>query len=173
MDSASGITVEIANRQTNLPLDDARLEEAVRMILEQEAITHAQISVAVVDDATICELNRKYLARDEPTDVLSFVLERSQDHLEGEVVVSAETAELAATWFNWPAQDELLLYVIHGTLHLVGYGDTTPERQTEMREWERLYLACFGVEGHYEGSDAHRGPHAPSKTSVSGGKRLP
>jgi probable rRNA maturation factor len=83
------------------------------------------------------------------------------------VIVSAETAELTAGWYGWTAEDELLLYVIHGTLHLVGYDDTTPETQIEMRERERACLACFGVEGRYD---------APDNTlddSASGGKKVP
>ena len=59
--------------------------------------------------------------------MLSFVLEQG-DGLEGEVVVGAETALRAAPQFGWSPHDELLLYVIHGTLHLVGHDDATPGR---------------------------------------------
>ena len=86
--------------------------------------------MAVVDDPTIRRLHREYLGEDSPTDVMSFVLERADDYLEGEVVVSAETACAAAPEYGWPAADELLLYVIHGTLHLVGYDDTTPRMRS-------------------------------------------
>lgn len=130
------------------------------MILQDESFSRAEINVAVVDDPTIRQLHRKYLGQDEPTDVLSFVLENSEACLEGEVIVSAETALAAAPRFGWPAPDELLLYVIHGTLHLVGYDDTTPEKQAEMRRKEQSYLARFGLTGRYE-------------ESVSGGKNVP
>ncbi len=58
--------------------------------------------------------------------MLSFVLEQGEGFLDGEVVVSAETAQRAAPRFGWSAAEELLLYVIHGTLHLAGYDDATP-----------------------------------------------
>ena len=106
--------------------------------------------MAVVDDETICTLHKRYLGLDEPTDVLSFVLERGEDALEGEVVVSAETAAVTGKWYGLSAADELLLYVIHGTLHLVGYDDTTPEEQAEMRQQETSYLARFGVRQRVE-----------------------
>jgi probable rRNA maturation factor len=76
---------------------------------------------------------------------LSFLLERDGNHLEGEVIVSADTALRTATQLNWPAEHELLLYVIHGTLHLVGYDDLQPELHKQMREQERFYLARLGL----------------------------
>ena len=146
------ITVEISNEQSHLPLDEKRLRDAVRISLESESVANAQISLAVVDDPTIRGLHRKYLETDEPTDVLSFLLQRSEESLEGEVIVSAQTAKLAAGRFGWPAEDELLLYVIHGTLHLVGHRDATPEQQARMRRGERECLSHFGLDPPYEES---------------------
>ncbi len=143
------LKIEVTNEQTNVPLDEQRLEDAVRMILQDGSVANARISVAVVDDPAICKLHRRYLEKDGPTDVLSFVYQRSGEFLEGEVIVSAETADATAPRFDWPAQDELLLYVIHGTLHLVGYDDTTVEAEAEMRQREQAYLARFGLQGRY------------------------
>jgi probable rRNA maturation factor len=84
------------------------------------------------------------LNHDYPTDVLSFLLERNDNRLEGEIIVSADTALSAAPRYGWSAGDELLLYVIHGALHLVGYDDQTPEAQAEMRRHEAAILARFG-----------------------------
>ena len=67
------------------------------------------------------------LNHDWPTDVLSFVLEDDDGHLEGEVIISADTAAAAAAELGWPPAAEQLLYVIHGMLHLVGYRDKTPD----------------------------------------------
>lgn len=115
------------------------------MILEDESIERAKIDVAVVDDPTIAELHQRYLDDPDPTDVLSFVLERSSKYIEGEIVVSADTAAASAPNYNWTAADELLLYVIHGALHLVGYDDATPKKRAKMREKEQKYLARFGL----------------------------
>ena len=51
---------------------------------------------------------------------------------------------------GWSLADELLLYVIHGTLHLVGCDDGTDEQRAEMRQRERACLAQFGIEGRYD-----------------------
>ena len=68
--------------------------------------------------------------------MLSFVLERSPQALEGEVVVSADTARAVRPAYGCTAEEELLRYVIHGTLHLVGYDDTTPQKRAVMRKKE-------------------------------------
>jgi probable rRNA maturation factor len=139
-------SITITNAQSKLPVDRRRLRKAVRMILEDASIARAKIGVAIVDDPTIAELHERYLDDADPTDVLSFVLEKSRDQIEGEIVVSADTARTSVKRYKWPAEDELLLYVIHGALHLVGYDDTAQKKRTKMREKERAYLARFGLE---------------------------
>src|SRR5688572_23866304 len=136
--------IEITNEHTHA-VDEYRLRRAVRAILEEEALESATVSVAIVDDATIHRLNKDFLSHDRPTDVLSFVLDRTESALDGEVIVSADTAAAASERFGWTAADELLLYVIHGTLHLVGNDDQDPEALRKMRTRERQFLADFGL----------------------------
>jgi len=138
------IDVEISNRQRALKLDRALLRKAVKLVLEGENFESAEISLAVVDDPQIHELNRRWLDHDYPTDVISFVLEQDERHLESEIIVSADTAAQSAQRFGWAAADELLLYVIHGTLHLAGYDDLDDDEQQRMRERERHYLSLLG-----------------------------
>jgi probable rRNA maturation factor len=142
--------ISITNVQTAHPIEDNRLEAAVRAILKGERVRSAKVSVAIVDDATIHRLNREYLQHDESTDVLSFVLEKNESTLEGEVVVCVDTAAATAARFGWATADELLLYTVHGTLHLLGYDDQTPVTLREMRERERHYLLAFGLTPRYD-----------------------
>lgn len=139
------IDIQIADRQTLLNFDTARLEACARNILQEEGPDSCELSLAVVDDQTIHQVNRDFLKHDYPTDVISFVLDQTADTLEGEIVASAETAIAQAAHYGWKPEDELLLYITHGTLHLVGYDDQTPEGKAEMRERERHYLAQFGL----------------------------
>ncbi len=147
------IAIEIANQQDVLPVDEERLKSAVGAVLAEESLDDAVISLAIVDDPTIADLNRRYLQHDYATDVLSFVLERSAGRLEGEVIVSGETAVSQSRRWGWAAEDELLLYVIHGMLHLLGVGDTTPREREQMRRREGACLAGFGLKPHWEESD--------------------
>jgi probable rRNA maturation factor len=142
--------VSITNVQTAHPVDSDRLEAMVRAILETEEARSATVSVAIVDDATIHRLNREYLQLDEPKDVLSFVLDQNEKTLEGEVVISAETAAAAAVRFHWSTADELLLYVIHGVLHLLGYDDQEPVALQKMRDRESHYLKALGLTPRYD-----------------------
>ncbi|MGW8256661.1 MAG: rRNA maturation RNase YbeY [Thermoguttaceae bacterium] len=140
------LQISVTDTQSQMAVDKKRLRKAVRIILRRESIPRAKISVALVDDYTIAALHQQYLNDPNPTDVLSFSLERTNDYLEGEVVVSAETAQTSALRYHWTPEDELLLYVVHGVLHLVGYDDTSPKKQKIMRSKERQYLAESGVE---------------------------
>lgn len=143
------MTIETANRQSRA-VDQQKLARAAQRVLEEEEVPRATVSLAIVDDPTIHELNRRYLQHDWATDVLSFVLDEHRGCLEGEVIVSADTAAAAAERFGWSLEDELLLYVVHGTLHLAGYDDTTPDARREMRSRERHYLAHYGLTPRYD-----------------------
>ena len=140
------IEIEVTNQQSVLPVDESRLIAAAEEIVRRSRLAAATISLAVLDDRAIHELNRRHLAHDYATDVLSFVFARDESHVEGEVIVSAEMAvEQAGRFASWPAADELLLYVVHGLLHLVGFDDTMPETREEMRRQEREVLAALGI----------------------------
>jgi probable rRNA maturation factor len=157
------IEIELSDRQSTHGFDADRLVSAVRLVIADEGIARATVSIAVVDDDTIHDLNRRYLQHDYATDVLSFVFERSPDHLNGEVIVSADTAASAASGYGWSIEDELLLYVIHGALHLVGYDDGASESQSQMRHRERYYLGRFDLVPRYE-EEAAGGVRAEGQT---------
>lgn len=139
------LRVLIANEQSTLTIDESRLQAAIRSVFGESCYDAGTVSLAVVDDPTIHEINRQYLNHDYPTDVLSFVLEERRPYLEGELIVSTDTAARNATHYGWPASSELLLYVIHGALHLVGFLDKRPNEIDLMRAAEAKHLEELGV----------------------------
>lgn len=145
------LTVEIADEQS-LSRDHQRLKQAVRQVLGEAGIRAGEISIAIVDDAQMHALNRQYLQHDYPTDVLSFVLEQDEakHSLDGEVIVSSDYAAREAARYGWTADDELLLYVIHGCLHLAGHDDQTPEGKAAMRAAEAKQLTHFGLAHRFD-----------------------
>lgn len=143
--SCNVIRIDIANQQRLLKLDRRQLRAAVRRVLAAHDYASAEISLAIVDDATIHELNRQWLNHDYPTDVISFVLDERPGHVEGEIVASAETAARIARDLETATHEELLLYIVHGMLHLVGFDDQTPSAASEMRAQERSILADLGI----------------------------
>ena len=152
------IRVDVANEQARHEVDRPRLCAAIDAVLRAEGISTATISLAIVDDTNMQALNRRWLSHDYPTDVLSFVLEQSTESLEGEIIVSADTAAAAAERFDWSVGDEMLLYVIHGALHLVGYDDREPADRDKMRQRECEFLGRFGLAPRYDEA------HAPGIT---------
>ncbi|HEY7312857.1 MAG TPA: rRNA maturation RNase YbeY [Gemmataceae bacterium] len=138
--------ISIATPQEIVPIDRARMREAVRTVLAGEDVADYEISLAFVDNSTIHRLNQRYLQHDEPTDVLSFPLsEPNAGKLAGELVVGVEVAAVQAAERGHDVQDELTLYVIHGLLHLCGYDDHEDDERTAMRERERFYLRQLGL----------------------------
>ena len=140
------IRITITNEQSALRINRRRLAAAVRAALRGENLSHARISLAVVDDPRIHALNRQFLVHDWPTDVLSFVLEQSDGDLEGEIVVSAQRAAAESGRYGWGPDEELLLYVVHGALHLAGLRDARPADRRAMRRREKECLAGLGIE---------------------------
>lgn len=144
------IEVLIADEQDALAINDQfadRISTAVNKVLVDHDVKDAEISVAIVDDPTIHGINREFLQHDYPTDVITFPLSEDDVLLEGEIVVSADTAIREASLTSWAAEDELLLYIIHGTLHLVGFDDHEEHTRAQMKKMERKYLMHFQIPG--------------------------
>ena len=143
------MTVEIANRQRKVRLPRKRITEIVDRLLADHGLGRALVSVAVVDNKEIRRVNREFLGRSYITDVISFPLADeigaigSEEPI-GEVVVSAERAQQAA---SKSVQAELLLYVVHGVLHLLGWDDDTPERRERMHKEALRILRRHSVRG--------------------------
>jgi len=139
------LQVLIADEQSTLAVDESQLRAAVQAVFRDSPYHTGTVSIAIVDDPTIQEINRLYLEHDYPTDVLSFVLEDRAPYLEGELIVSTDTAHSNAEAYGWSSRFELLLYVVHGALHLVGYRDKQPEEIVEMRSAELRLLQELDV----------------------------
>ena len=137
------IQIEVTNRQKRLSFDEALLRQVIEGLLaEREG--PASLSLAVVEDAEIAVLNRRFLGRDGPTDVLSFPYQDGLEGLDGEVIINAEEALRRAEQLGHGAEDELLLYAVHGTLHLMGYNDAAPRERRRMHERALAVLASRG-----------------------------
>lgn len=138
--------IKVAVPQEVVEIDRGRMRETARTVLEGEGLQEYDISLAFVDNPTIHALNRRFLAHDEPTDVLTFPLsEPKARKLAGELVIGAEVARAQATERGHDVQAELALYVIHGLLHLCGFDDRDEAQAAQMRQRERHYLGLLGL----------------------------
>jgi len=168
------ISVSVVDEQSYVRLPRRRIVQAVRTALESAGLRRARMTVALIDDQRIRQLNRQFLQEDEPTDVLSFPMGRTgQGGLEGEIVVSAQRAAATAAQYGWKPEDELLLYIIHGALHLAGFDDTTAAKRQRMRRQEALCLERLGVRQPTLPAP-HRRPTEPLKSpSATKGRKTP
>jgi probable rRNA maturation factor len=90
------------------------------------ALPDAELSLLLVDDAQIQDLNRQYLRRDKPTNVLAFSMGEGEfatlhPNLLGDLVISVETARRQSNRFGLNEREMVILLMIHGILHLTGY----------------------------------------------------
>ncbi len=139
----------------SLPVDLDRVVAAAATTLAAEGRPDAGLSVTLVDDAAIAELHQQYLGVEGPTDVISFPLDdedeagdplgggEGPEPLLGEVVVSVDTAAREAAERGLPFERELLLYVIHGALHLLGYDDRQEPERARMHARQEALLEAF------------------------------
>ena len=130
----------IADRQKKARLSKAKIRRWSRRILNAAGRQEATLSLVFVEDREMRALHQRYLGKNSPTDVLAF---GQKGKLLGDVVISVETARRRAPEFGNRWDVELLLYLIHGILHLVGFRDSAPKEKRGMRGKEEEILNCL------------------------------
>jgi probable rRNA maturation factor len=142
------IEVQIACDCQILKVDLDRFEDLARGICKRFNVKKAAISIAIVDDDTITQINTKFLNHKTQTDVISFDLSDSTDEPKNfELVVNAEQAVRQAEKRGHSTEAELALYITHGLLHNLGFDDADPQFAQKMHstEDEILQQAGFGI----------------------------
>lgn len=143
---ARAVTVTVTDRQRLLRVAKPWLERLVRRVLAAEGVSHADISLTLLDDRCIGRLHDEWLGDPSPTDVITFPLsDPGAAVLAGDIVVSAETARTRGREFGWTPREELAYYVVHGLLHLTGHDDTAPGPRRTMRARERAVMRIAGL----------------------------
>jgi probable rRNA maturation factor len=138
------VTVEVAwarGLRAQSPVGVREVRRAVNAALEHGERAGTPLSIAFVDDAEIARLHAEWFGDPSPTDVISFELDDGGDGPAGELYVSLECALRVARERGVEPARETLLYVVHGTLHLCGFDDTTARGRARMRKAEALVLA--------------------------------
>jgi len=127
------------NRQTTVEIDLLRAKRSLGIILKVLGEEDREVSLVFVDDEGITEINREYLGRDYPTNVIAFSMNEGEfgninPTVLGDIVVSTETALRDAQTGNLSPEDEFDYLMIHGILHLLGYDHEEPAEAEEMRK---------------------------------------
>lgn len=151
------IHVFFSNEQDKLspPEDFERLiEDCTRTSLEEEEIDDdAEVSVTLVDNARIREMNAEFRDIDKETDVLSFPMgdesfDVNPDNdaiLLGDIVISLEKAQAQAEEYGHSFRREAAFLITHSLFHLLGYDHITPEDEAEMFAKQERVLEKLGI----------------------------
>lgn len=102
------------------------MRKVAQRILDALGCPEAELSVSIVGDRSMRILNRDYLGRDKPTNVISFAMQEGEfgtlnPELLGDVVISADTAAREAQEAQEPFLSRLAFLLLHGILHITGY----------------------------------------------------
>jgi probable rRNA maturation factor len=152
--------IEITDLQDHVHIDKKTILQVLRHVIKEEGRTAKSLSVVLTDNRHIRDLSNEYLNRDAVTDVISFPLEdpewpegqhASNGSINGEIIASAERAYYQAQAIHGNPEAELLLYIVHGLLHLVGYDDRTERQARRMHAREDALLSELGFPCVYAG----------------------
>ncbi|MGE5581583.1 MAG: rRNA maturation RNase YbeY [Bacillota bacterium] len=154
------MAILINNLQEIVPVSDdliALLERVLQQGLADHAKPQAEVSVVLVTDDYIKELNLEYRGLDQPTDVLSFAMEEGEaafstaylpadlPELLGDIYISVERAVEQAKEYGNTLAREICYLAIHGLLHLLGFDHQSPEQTALMRAAEEKILLQFAL----------------------------
>lgn len=133
--------VLIRNIQRKQKLDTRNIRKFTLDILDLLGCGDKELSLVLVGDRQITEINRDYLGKDRPTNVISFAMAEGEfgdidGGLLGDVIISVETAYRHAADSGSAPLDEIQYLIIHGILHLIGYDHETKHDGLRMRKKE-------------------------------------
>jgi rRNA maturation RNase YbeY len=155
------IAVHIAKIFKPIDVSLSKLRRLVKAVCDRFDLSKATVSIAIVDDAEIRKVNKRFLNRNCATDCLSFDLSTDEEPSAGfrkiagvnhdgvfsksfELVVNGEKAAKEANSRGHSPEAELALYVTHSLLHNLGFDDSSRDKAKEMHQAEDEILQQFG-----------------------------
>ncbi len=151
------MSIEVLN-ESGEDVDVAQLSRLARFVMDQMRVHPlAELCVKLVDEATIGELNEKWMEKSGPTDVLAFpmdelrpglVNEEPEEGVLGDLVLCPAIAAKQASEAGHPTPEEMQLLTVHGILHLLGYDHAEPEDHKEMFDLQAKLLEQWRGDRH-------------------------
>ncbi|MBE0536128.1 MAG: rRNA maturation RNase YbeY [Phycisphaerae bacterium] len=137
------IQVEVTIACAGVPVDPAPLETLAESVCLRFGAKAVSVSIAIVDDGAIQQVNEQFLGEPHTTDVISFDLSEA-GAASFELVVNMDEAVRQSRLRNHSPAAELALYVTHGLLHHLGFDDARPEDAERMHAAENAILEEAG-----------------------------
>lgn len=140
------MNIVIASRQRTKKINPRRLRQIVTTLLAELEIEEAELGIHLVGAAEMARINWQFLQHEGSTDVITFdhtesakagdSEEVARPALHGELFVCVDDAVSQAKTFQTRWQSEVVRYVVHGVLHLLGHDDLKPETRRRMKRAE-------------------------------------
>ncbi len=132
----------IQNLQKKIPINPKKIKKLISKILKEEQIKKSGfINICFVNNSLIKKFNTKFLKIKSATDVLAFNLsQKKEKNISADIMISTSAAITNSAKFRTTPNYELLLYVAHGLLHILGYNDQTQTQKKLMHKKETEYV---------------------------------
>ena len=137
--------LEITDLQKLQPINKDKIKKIIKSVLRVEK-KDAELSVVFIDNKTIKQINNAFLGHNYATDVLSFACNEPsfKNSIKGEIIVSVEMASKLSRRYGYEIEGEIVLYLVHGLLHLLGYDDKRKKDAKKMHQREGSLLSTLG-----------------------------
>ena len=145
------IDIEINSTNSQIP-NKEHIERWISAALLNEALTDAEVSVYIVDEAESQDLNFQYRGKDKPTNVLSFPADIPEEvgiPLLGDLVICAPIVAQEAQEQSKTLEAHWAHMLVHGTLHLLGYDHSEDDEAEAMETLETELLIAMNFAAPY------------------------
>lgn len=164
------MSIEV-NNETTAKIDAREFVDLARYVFDAMFLHPAtELSITFVDEAAMSDLHKEWMDLEGPTDVMSFPMDELREGREGElapegllgdIVMCPTVAAQQARIAGHSAEEEMLLLLTHGILHLLGYDHIEPEEERVMFTLQRKLLLTFlANRGSHVGISDTGGPRA-------------
>lgn len=143
------IRIEVYCDVSGIEVEPSRIEELGKAVCARHGVAQGTVSIAVVTDENMQQINRRFLRREGTTDCISFDLSDETDEPIWEIVVNGEKALHEAKARGHAPAGELALYITHGLLHYLGFDDANSAQAERMHAEEDAILRALGYGGIY------------------------
>ena len=129
--------VLLRNDHPQVNIDSEDINKIIGAVMKNLGCLNQEVSILLTDDADIRKLNQQFRNIDKATDVLSFPQDTDEDPIIpgviilGDIAVSLDTAQTQAKEHGLTFEEEIILLLIHGILHLLGYDHEISDQEDE------------------------------------------
>jgi len=135
------MNIEVRNRQRKYRINQRNIRKDANTILSLCGVDDIELSILIVNNRSIRELNKKYRGMDKPTDVLAFPM-GGHSKLLGDIIISMEKTHAQAAERGHSPEQEFKILLTHGILHLLGYDHEISRSEAQrMKRKEKIILS--------------------------------